>query len=159
MNTCVMCMCKIALSAECVKYCQVNDIEWHEQMRLVWSESWGTRERQIGKSPEWWLCFNIHWIQLQCRSLEGGRQTCRQCLTGGRYWHSLLLWLALPLPELHKSCNCQSVFLDPTGSLAFTLWVGNHFDLNTWILAFLNTWLLEYLITWLLEYLNTWILG
>ena len=120
MNTCVMCRCKIALSAECV-----NDIEWHEQMRLVWSESWGTRERQIGKSPEWWLCFNIHWIQLQCRSLEGGRQTCRQCLTGGRYWHSLLLlWLAWPLPELHKSCNCRpchSVFFYSEMS-SFAVW-------------------------------------
>ena len=70
------------------------------------------------------------------------------------FWHCLCNGKA-PASKTSRVYNC---FLDPTGSLAFTLWVSNHFDLNTWILEYLNTWILEYLNTWILEYLNTWIL-
>ena len=58
-------------------------------------------------------------------------------------------------------------FLDPTGSLAFTLLISNNIillncklmNLETWILEYLNTWILEYLNTWIFEYLNTFDVG
>ena len=49
-------------------------------------------------------------------------------------------------------CNC--VFLDPTGSLAFTLLVSNQLSNCNWILKYLNTWILKYLNTWILLYFH-----
>ena len=47
------------------------------------------------------------------------------------------------------------IFLDPTGSLAFTLWVMGNYSFCYVKLEYLNTLILEYLDTWILKYLNT----
>ena len=63
----------------------------------------------------------------------------------GRISHfTLAMALFLPL----------SCFLDPTGSLAFTLLVSNQLSNCNWILKYLNTWILKYLNTWILVYFH-----